>query len=367
MARFARVGLPTGTVVEMYAERQTINLDPPYQRQSDLWGAEKRQLLIDSIINNFDIPKFYLNDLTSRAASTGSVHTYAIIDGKQRLQAIWGFIDGDFVLDRDFEYIADESIDLSGLSYVELGKKYPLIKARFDAYHLAVTVIQTDDIELIEDMFTRLNDGTGLNAAEKRNAFGGPIPETIRKLEGHQFFKSRVPFSNRRYRHRDIGAKFLWVERRDQVVDTKKRILDEFVRNFARRYRNKRQRERAVSESDELERKVRKVLNSMAKVFRANDPLLRRVGMVTLYYYLFRFAEDTVKRQPLLDFEEELTKNREIWDAEPNKANLALVEFDEHRQSVNDGYALRTRLKILAAYLEDQHGITVSVPAVEGE
>ena len=367
MARFARVGLPTDTVVEMYAERQTIDLDPSYQRQSDLWGVEKRQLLIDSIINNFDLPKFYLNDLTSQVGSTRSVHTYAIIDGKQRLQAIWGFIDGDFVLDNDFEYISDPSVDLSGLSYTELGKQYPLIKARFDAYHLAVTVIQTDDTELIEDMFTRLNDGTGLNAAEKRNAFGGPIPENIRNLEDHQFFKSRVPFSNRRYRHRDIGAKFLWVEARDQVVDTKKRILDEFVRGFSRRYRNKRQRGRAVSEAEELERKVRKVLGSMARVFRANDPLLRRVGMITLYYYLFRFAQDTIKRQSLLAFEEELTRNREVWNTEPSKANLDLVEFDEHRQSVNDGYALRTRLRILAAYLEGEHGIGVSVPAAEGE
>ena len=367
MARFARVGLPTDTVVEMYAERQAIDLAPSYQRQSDLWGVEKCQLLIDSIINSFDLPKFYLNDLTSKVRLEGSVHTYAIIDGKQRLQAIWGFIDGNFVLDKNFEYIADTSIDLSGLSYAELGKRHPLIKARFDAYHLAVTVIQTDDIDLIEDMFTRLNDGTALNAAEKRNAFGGPIPETIRKLEAHQFFNSRVPFSNHRYRHRDMAAKFLWVESRNQVVDTKKRILDEFVRDFAGRYRNERQRERAVSEAGELERKVRQVLGRMSKVFLANDLLLRRVGMISLYYYLFLFTDGSIKRQWLLAFEEELTKNREIWNTEPRDANLDLVEFDEHRQSVNDGYALRRRLKSFAAYLEDRHGIAVSVPTAEDE
>ena len=367
MATFTRFELPNGTVLEMYAERQAIDLDPPYQRQSDLWGTEKRQLLIDSIINNFDLPKFYLSDLTSQVASTGSTHTYAIVDGKQRLQALWGFIDGGFVLDSDFEYIADSSVDLSGLSYAELGKQHPLIKARFDAYRLAVTVIRTDEVELIEDMFTRLNDGTGLNAAEKRNAFGGPIPETIRKLEGHQFFKSRLPFSNHRYRHRDIGAKFLWVESRGQVVDTKKRLLDEFVRGYARRYRSGRQRTRAVRDARELERKVRGVLARMAKVFHANDPLLRRVGMISLYYYLFRFAENAIDRQALQAFESVLAENREVWNTNPSRANLDLVEFDEHRQSVNDGYALRTRLRILATYLESEHGISVSVPSAESE
>lgn len=105
----------------------------------------------------------------------------------------------------------------------------------------------------------------------------------------------------------------------------------------------------------------------MARVFRANDPLLRRVGMITLYYYLFHLAGGTIERRWLQAFEDELTANREVWNIEPDKANLNLVEFDEHRQSVNDGHALRIRLKILAAYLEDRHGIAVSVPAAEGE
>lgn len=97
-----------------------------------------------------------------------------------------------------------------------------MIKARFDASPLSIVTINTDDMELIEDLFSRLNEAVALNAPEKRNAFGGPLPEIIRAVANHEFFLKRIPFGDKRYRHRDLAAKFLYLQFANRIVNTKK-------------------------------------------------------------------------------------------------------------------------------------------------
>ena len=45
-----------------YDQRDTIDLNPPYQRRGGLWSAREKSYLIDSILNDYDIPKLYLAD-----------------------------------------------------------------------------------------------------------------------------------------------------------------------------------------------------------------------------------------------------------------------------------------------------------------
>ena len=49
------------TILYLYSDRKHIKIDPEYQRMGDIWTIEKRQLLIDSILNGFDIPKIYFH------------------------------------------------------------------------------------------------------------------------------------------------------------------------------------------------------------------------------------------------------------------------------------------------------------------
>ena len=48
-----------------FSQIGNIEFDPWYQRRSDVWSLRDQQFLIDTIINNFDIPKFYIADFTS--------------------------------------------------------------------------------------------------------------------------------------------------------------------------------------------------------------------------------------------------------------------------------------------------------------
>ena len=198
--------LNDSTVMLMYLERKHILLSPPYQREGEVWTLYKKQLLIDSLINGYDIPKLYLHQYDKVKKADGELIKYAIVDGKQRLLAIWQFMDGGFPLSDDIEYLRDPKIKLKGLKYEQLREEHLAIHARFTGRTLSVITIRTGDIDLIEDMFSRLNEAVPLNAAEKRNAFGGPLPIAIRELVKEQFFTAKVTVSSSRYRHHALAC-----------------------------------------------------------------------------------------------------------------------------------------------------------------
>ena len=79
--------LKNSTIIFLYSERDVIYLDPPYQRQGDIWTKEKKQLLIDSILNDYDIPKIYFHEYDRENVQRTGLQ-YAVIDGRQRLETI---------------------------------------------------------------------------------------------------------------------------------------------------------------------------------------------------------------------------------------------------------------------------------------
>jgi uncharacterized protein with ParB-like and HNH nuclease domain len=52
---------------------------PPYQRDSDEWGDNKKSLFIESILNRLTVPAFYL------APSEDDPDRFEVVDGQQRL------------------------------------------------------------------------------------------------------------------------------------------------------------------------------------------------------------------------------------------------------------------------------------------
>ncbi len=82
----------------LMVERAAIDDSPPYQRESGVWSREKQQLFLDSLLNNYDVPKLYFHDLRGKHHK----FNFAVIDGKQRLHAIWDFLNDGIRLADDF-------------------------------------------------------------------------------------------------------------------------------------------------------------------------------------------------------------------------------------------------------------------------
>jgi hypothetical protein len=324
----------------MYLERERIFLDPPYQRASEVWDLYKKQLLIDSLLNGFDIPKLYFHEYEKAELHDGRLCKYAIIDGKQRLSAIWEFMNGDFALNSDIEYMRDSKVKLAGLKYDDLSREHPTIQARLTGRSLTIVTIRTDDTDIIDDMFSRLNEAVPLNAAEKRNAFGGPLPQIIRHVASTKFFK-KVRIPKKRYRHYDLACKFLFLEDQGGSAETKKVRLDNFVKEYKKK--------RLSKKAEQLETKVQVTLDRMSKVFAEKDPLLQSPAMAVTYFLLFR--EKEVSRNDLLKFEEELSNNQKLAKQNLAAADADLVEFDRLSQAPNDKSAIEYRLRVLRKHL----------------
>lgn len=344
--------LSNSAILRLNSEKDRINVEPWYQRRGEVWTLEKRQLLIDSILNDYDIPKLYFHVLNSSQKKETSEYDYAIIDGRQRLEAIWSFTDDGFKLSDDFFYLLDPRIQARCMTYSELSSAYPKLKVRFDSFTLPIICVETDDIDLIEDMFSRLNEAVPLNAAEKRNAIGGPMAECIRSVSEHHFFAERVRFSDNRYQHREVSARLLFIEYtrhfQNRIIDTKKPYLDDMVRKY---------KAGEGKHLDAIRNHTTRVLNDLDAVFGDKDPLLRAQGNIPVYYLTMRDAAVNGKqalfsRERIEEFQELLTKNRADASGDIANANFDLLEYDRMtQQGTNDAASIRERVRILSEFL----------------
>ena len=338
-------------ILRINFERKSIDSSPEYQRNGDIWNTEKRQLLIDSIINNYDIPKLYFHVLNIKEQkATGK--EFAIIDGRQRLETIWKFIDGDFALAEDFTYYKDPKVKAGNMTYKDLAKHYPDIKGLFDSSDLPIICVETDDLDLIEDMFLRLNEAVPLNSAEKRNAIGGPMTKVINDISANTFFKNKVAFKNNRYQHKEVAAKLIFLEwtltEYSSIVDTKKSYLDSMVKVYKKKEWTNHSHYRKV---------VRDNLARMNSVFINNDELLRSQSIIPIYYLVTREANfhkqlDLIHRKKLLKFRDDIKKNKLIAEASIKDAKFDFLEFSRlSLQGTNDASSIKERSMILKNYL----------------
>jgi hypothetical protein len=325
-------------------EREDIDLSPVYQRKGNVWNKTDRQFLVDSILNEFDIPKIYIADFTYIDTPLNEKKKkYAVVDGRQRLEAIFAFFDNLFPISDSFEYIQDSSVSVAGLTYRDLQREYPKIASKFDNFNLTVMSIITDEDARINDLFVRLNKSKPLTGSELRNAMKGAVPGLIRQIADHEFFKNRIRFNTNRMQEFNVAAKILLLEFLGRPTDTKKRNLDRLIID-----------ESIQAETDNIEAaamRSKQNLSSMCDVFVERDDLLRSQGPVTLYYWLIRDLIRDGKslssvRPFLVSFNADLSVNR-IWDPGEQGHDPELAAFAFLARSVNDSGSLTSRYKIL--------------------
>lgn len=328
------------------SQQEKIDTDPPYQRRSKIWSQRKQVLLIDSLINNYDMPKLYLADFSYVSTKLNKKKKlYAVIDGKQRLQAIFNFFGDKLPLHGSIIFEADETVDLGGLTYSELKQKYPEIAAKIENHVPSVMSVITDEKSKINELFVRLNSGVQANGPERRNAMPGMVPELIRKLVTHSFFTKKIFFDVLRMSDFNVAAKLLLIEFKNQFVDTKASNLDRFVMD-------------AVGMNsapyENAEKQVWRVLAAMSKIFQDRDPLLKSAGAIPLYYWLVR--NDPRNRPSIRGFLEQFTEkvkeNHRIIKEDPNSGDPELANYYTMGRTTNDQGSLSGRYAILEKRFE---------------
>ena len=165
----------TWPIFTLSKKRSKINTNLDYQKPS-VWTKALKQMLIDSILRDFDIPKIYLHKTSD--------DTFDVIDGQQRIRTIWSFYDDEFALPKDAEPV--NGIVVANKKYSELHMDIATI---IDSYNLDFVILDNEDEDEIREMFLCLQNGTSLKAQEKRNAMPGQMRDFIKKVSEHEFFQ----------------------------------------------------------------------------------------------------------------------------------------------------------------------------------
>ena len=333
---------PLATV---FGLRDSINTNPDYQRPP-VWTRSQKQLLIDTILRNYEIPKLYwrVTDLSGPR--------YDVVDGQQRLRTVWEFCQGKFKLPKDADPV--EGHKIAGLTYEMLPHQ---LRIRFDTYALDIVEIDDADEDEVREMFLRLQNGTSLRAQEKRNAYPGRMRDTVRELAGHPFFEC-VGFSNSRYTYDLVAAQLVRLEMEGGPTNVKNRDLN-----------NMYQEGRDITPDSNAPRGVRRVLDLLASVFPEKTLELTRYNAISLYCVAVGLLQAYVRSEfePLLhhwfgDFEARRRKQEDLSEDEADPEWVQYKEKISHSTDAKDSIQWRTEFMLrdflfakLNLRLKDEH------------
>ena len=307
--------------------QKRIDTNPDYQRPA-VWGIPQKQLLIDTILKGYDIPKLYLRKVASNPDK------YEVVDGQQRLRAIWGFINEEYAL-------ADNADDLNGVKIAGLKYGQLMDDIRldcFDAYNLDVVVITDSDEDEVREMFLRLQNGTSLKAQEKRNAMPGKMRDFVKSLVKHKFFEN-VHYKNERFAHDQTAAQMCLLEINGEICNIKNNDLNKLYKDY-----------KDFDENSREAKKVKRVLDYLLKVFPEKTPELERYSVISLYILVSQLIDKYVIKDQykkirdwFIDFEtwrRDLAK-RSIDDPEVDAEFLAFQEKIKNASDTFDSLKYR--------------------------
>lgn len=128
-----------------------------YQRKL-VWSVEEKEKLIDSMLRDLPLPLFLVAEI-----SLDGVIIYELIDGLQRLNAIFAFLENEYP-------VAGRYFDLDSLADTKLLKdegklvqRTPMLSREestsFANYTVALSVFRAPDEASVEEVFRRINSG----------------------------------------------------------------------------------------------------------------------------------------------------------------------------------------------------------------
>ena len=159
------------SIQKLYTEYlpQRFAVNRRYQRKL-VWTVEEKRALIDSILRDLPVPLILVAEISGEQP-----YVYEIIDGMQRLNAIFAFIENEYDVDGryfDLETLADTK-DMTDDG--ELEQKKPVMSRESSRkivnYSLALSVFRATGTAQIDEVFRRINSGgRRLSGQELRQA-----------------------------------------------------------------------------------------------------------------------------------------------------------------------------------------------------
>jgi hypothetical protein len=189
--------------LENRLENEELDLTPDFQRQANVWNAKRKSRLIESIFLRIPLPSFYFSE--------DEAGTYAVVDGLQRLCAIFHFMKPKALADatgvmlpplvlQDLQYLKE----LNDKTFENLDRKF---QRRLSELEITANIIRANTPPAVKfNVFARLNQGgMPLNAQEIRNAiFPGQWRKKVKALAERDVFRKATDGKVRTERQQDV-------------------------------------------------------------------------------------------------------------------------------------------------------------------
>ncbi|MGW0648368.1 DUF262 domain-containing protein [Streptomyces umbrinus] len=331
--------------------RELLDLDPPYQRRS-VWNLAYREYFIETILLGYPAPAIFLHE---EIRPDGTAH-YHVVDGKQRLTAIFEFIDGHFP-------ISEESVleRHQGKYFSALDND---VKKSFWTYQFLVEYLPTVDEGTLNNVFDRINRNVAkLTKQELRHAkFDGRFARATEDMT--ELLEAELPqgvphfaqTSKRQMKDVELVAQLLL------LIENGPQAFSQDDLDYAYS-----ERDSEWSEESEVRASFTQIIKYLGKVFKGNGlagfpASVRRIKNQADFYSLFgatvALQEEDELPAPdesasrLVDFLEVVTD-----EAQRAESKAAIRYYDAARSASNDARQRNARIdiisKVLTGDLED--------------
>ena len=250
--------------------KDNIDTNPDYQRPL-VWKLTNKQLLVDTILRDLDIPKFYWKE--------NKKDNYEVVDGQQRIRTIWSFHQNEFKLPKDADPIDGE--DISNKFYKDLSVN---LKRKFDMYQIDIVIVfDVQNSDQIREMFWRLQNGITLRAQEKRHAMVGKMRDFVIKISKSNFFTKKVGYKNKSYSHEATAAQLILLEINGEACDVRNSNLNNMYKEH-----------KDFDENGIVAKKIKKTISYLDKVFENHTPELQPYYVQTMFMMISVLLEKHV-------------------------------------------------------------------------
>ena len=287
------------TVETIYNQikQENIDLNPQFQRRN-AWNDDKKTRLIESLITGMPVPEVVFAEHPKKKRS------FIVIDGKQRLLTIAGF------MDPAFEYWRKPALkgtqltvrqDLDGLTYdrMERESAYADELREFLNADMRCTVVSNyESAEILYNIFYRLNTGSvPLSSQELRQALNkGPFADYLMEITNelqpiHRVLKRNEP--DPRLRDVEMIVRFMvFVMFSSEYKGNLRRFLDDKMKYITEHWKEyKEQIEQVYSDFNRSIGKLEEILGreSIGRIYpprRWGGTLNKTLFEVEAYYFM---------------------------------------------------------------------------------
>lgn len=235
---------------KIYKRRDRYDI-PEWQR-GEVWDDERKKALIDTVLRGWKLPKFYFLKLNE--------DDYEVVDGQQRLSAIYEFLGNTLPLSEDSAKF------FGGPYYKDLKTR---VSDAFDDFEIEYDEIESASEEDLKEFFQRLQQGLPLTSSEKLNSVHSKLRDFCQKLSKHKFFTESIALADTRLAHFDIATKAVAIE--VEGIDTGLRY-DDLKQIFTS--------QKSFSATSAVAKRLQLALDFLAEAFPKRNPKLKNRTIV---------------------------------------------------------------------------------------